>query len=165
MISDGRVTIRLANSAADVEAMIEMGQRLHAESRFSNLTYDQERLRKSGEFGLAHNNPGLLMAERSGVLVGMAVVMVGEYFFASAKTATIQLLYVTPEARGGMAAVRLLKAIRQIAANSGAHDLHLNVTTGISPAKTDRFLRRMGFLQTGGNYVLEGIDNLVPVKH
>lgn len=33
----------------------------------------------------------------------------------------------------------------------------LNVTTGIELVKTDRFLRKMGFRQTGGNYVLEGV--------
>ena len=162
---DGRVHIRLARNASDVEMMIALGKRLHAESRFRDLEYDQSRLRRVGEYGLTHGNPALLMAERSEILVGMAVVLIGEHFFSSAKTATIQLLYVTQEARGGMAAIRLLKSIRRIAANAGAHDLHLNVTTGIASAKTDRFLLKMGFQQTGGNYVLADIDNLSDSKN
>jgi len=40
---------------------------------------------------------------------------------------------------------------------SQAQDLHINVTTGIDTARTDRFLRTMGFKQTGGNYVLGGV--------
>jgi hypothetical protein len=57
--------------------------------------------------------------------------------------------------RGGTAAVKLLRALRRWAAQAGADDLHLNVTTAIELVKTDRFLRKMGFRQTGGNYVLE----------
>lgn len=96
-----------------------------------------------------------MMAERAGELVGMAVVVLGDYFFSSVRTATVQLLYVAPTARGGPAAVRLLRAIRRWAAANGARDLHVNVTTGIEAARTDRFLRKMGFRQTGGNYVLK----------
>jgi hypothetical protein len=55
--------------------------------------------------------------------------------------------------RGGTAAVKLLLALNRWA---GADDLHLNVTTAIELVKTDRFPRKMGFRQTGGNYVLEG---------
>jgi hypothetical protein len=58
---------------------------------------------------------------------------------------------------GWVPAVKLLRAVRRWSAEAGANDIHLNVTTAIAPAKTDRFLRRMGFRQTGGNYVLEGI--------
>ena len=57
----------------------------------------------------------------------------------------------------GMAAVKLLRAVRQWSQQAGAADLHLNVTTAIAPARTDKVLRRMGFRQTGGNYVLEGV--------
>jgi len=155
----GVTWVRLAHDASDIEAMITLGRRLLAESRFRDLPYDEARLRQVGQYGLTHGNPGLLIAERDGHMQGMAVVVIGEHFFSSAKTATIQLLYVTPEARGGSAAVKLLKAIRRVAANVQVHDLHLNVTTGIEPAKTDRFLRRLGFRQTGGNYVLEGIED------
>jgi hypothetical protein len=28
---------------------------------------------------------------------------------------------------------------------------------GVDMARSDRFLRRMGFRQTGGNYVMEGL--------
>lgn len=151
------VTIRLARSDADIAAMVALGRLLHAESRFHALPYDEARLWQIGRRGLANRNPGLLLAERDCRIAGMAIVVVGEHFFSTARTATIQLIYVHPEARGGMSAVKLLRAIRHLATAAGAADLHLNVTTAIAPARTDRFLRRMGFRQTGGNYVLEGI--------
>jgi len=153
----GGVMIGLARDEADTEAMIALGRLLHAESRFHKLPYDEARLREIGKLGLSKGNPGLLIAERGGQIVGMAVVMLGEHYFSQALCATVQLIYVTPEARGGAAAVNLLRAIRRWSAQNKAIDLHINVTTGIEPARTDRLLRHMGFKQTGGNYVLEGV--------
>ena len=93
--------------------MIALGRRLQAESRFRALPYDEARLQAFGRIGLAKGNPGLIVAERDGQMVGMAVVVLGEHFFSAAQTATVQLIYVVPEARGGMSAVKLLRAIRR----------------------------------------------------
>ena len=138
--------------------MVALGCVLHTESWYRALPLDGARMAEIGRRGLTKGNPGLIMAERGGELVGMAVVVLGEYFFSPARTATVQLLYVAPKARGGSAAVKLLHAIRRWAAANGAHDLHVNVTTGIEAVRTDRFLRKMGFRQTGGNYVLDAIS-------
>jgi len=116
------------------------------------------RMREIGRRGVANGNPGLIVAERGGELVGMAIVVLGEHFFSPALAATVQLLYVHPKARGGAAAVKLLRGLRRWAIRNKARDLHVNVTTAIRADRTDRFLRRMGFRQTGGNYVLEGIQ-------
>lgn len=153
----GAVTIRLAKDEADIAAMIALGRALHAESRFRQYPYDEGRLRQAGHLALTRGNPGAIMAELNGTLIGMAVVVAGEHFFSAAKTATAQLLYVAPAHRGGRAAILLLKALRRWAQEAGAADLHVNNTTAIDAARTDRFLRKMGFKQTGGNYVLEGV--------
>ena len=154
----GAVTVRLARDTADTTAMIDLGRRFHAEGPyFRDRPYDDTRLVEIGRLGLAKGNPGLIMAERGGQLVGMAIVVAGEQFYSGAKAATVQLLYVAPEARGGSAAVKLLRAIRRWAETAGTAELHLHVTSGIDAARTDRFLRRMGFKQTGGNYVLERV--------
>lgn len=152
------VIVRLARSEADVGAMIAIGRQLLAESPyFSKMPWSEARLITLGRMGLSKGNPGLLMAERGGRLVGVAVVAAGEQFFSDTKLATVQFFYVHPDARGGLAAVKLLRALRHWSADAGAADLLLHVTTGIRMDKTDRFLRRMGFRQTGGNYVLEGV--------
>ncbi|CAA7614682.1 GNAT family N-acetyltransferase [Magnetospirillum sp. UT-4] len=153
----GAIQVRLARSQDDIAAMIALGRLLHAESRFHTLPLDDARMAEIGRRGLEGGNPGLLIAEHDGQAVGMAIVVLGEYYFSATRTATVQLLYVAPKARGGPAAVKLLRALRRWAATNHAHDLHVNVTTGIDAARTDRFLRKMGFRQTGGNYVLEGV--------
>lgn len=152
----GRIIVRLASDQADIAAMIALGRQLHAESCYQTLPLDDGRMAEIGRRGLSDGNPGLLIAEHDGQIVGMAIVVLGEYYFSPIRTATVQLLYVAPLARGGPAAVKLLRALRAWARQNEAHDLHVNVTTAIQPARTDRFLRRMGFRQTGGNYVLVG---------
>ncbi len=153
----GRIAVRLAKDRADLTAMMELGRLLHAESRFRKLPIDEARLMEIGRMGLAKGNPGLILAERQGRLVGMAIVVAGEHFFSVAKAATVQLVYVHPKARGSRAAILLLRALRRWAIEAGAEDLHVNNTTAIHADRTDRFLRHMGFRQTGGNYVLEGV--------
>lgn len=158
----GAVRIRLAQTEDDIAGMIALGYRLHDESGYRTLPMDDARMQEIGRRGLKDGNPGLLIAEHDDgngklAMVGMAIVVLGEYYFSPVRSATVQLLYVVPEARGGWAAVKLLRALRNWSAQNQAHDLHVNVTTGIDTARTDRFLRRMGFKQTGGNYVLEGL--------
>ena len=61
-------------------------------------------------------------------------------------------LILVPADEGGLRA-----ALRQRAKVAGAVELNLGTTMGVDMARSDRFLRRMGFRQTGGSYVL-GID-------
>ena len=154
------VRIRLAKDDGDIATMIGLGHLLHAESGFRGLPLDDKRMREIGHRGLKDGNPGLFIAERGGEggdMVGMAIVVLGEYYFSPVRSSTVQLLYVRPDARGGLSAIKLLRAIRRWSEQNQAQDIHVNVTTGIDTARTDRFLRRMGFKQTGGNYVLAGV--------
>ena len=153
-LSTSKVTVRLAQNQDDIEAMKAMGQTLHDESIYKTLPLDDGRMQEIGDKGLKEGNPGLLIAEKNGEAVGMAIVVLGEYYFAPVRSATVQLFYVIPEARGTWAAIKLLRALRQWAKRNEAQDLHINVTTAIDTARTDRFLRTMGFKQTGGNYVV-----------
>lgn len=143
-----RVTVRLAQNQADIQTMMALGRTLHAESGYRTLPLDDGRMQEIGARGLKDGNPGLLIAERHDGNGGLKAVGM----------ATVQLLYVTPEARGTWAAIKLLRALRQWSKRNGAQDLHVNVTTGIDTARTDKFLRIMGFKQTGGNYVFGGVE-------
>jgi GNAT superfamily N-acetyltransferase len=111
----------------------------------------------AGKAALKHGNPGIILAERDGHLVGMATVVASEQFFTPAKVASLHLLFVRKDARHGRAGVMLLAALRQWAKAAGAVELNISTTMGVDMARSDRFLRRMGFRQTGGNYVLEGL--------
>lgn len=149
------VTVRLVADEPDIDAMIALGRRLHAESHFHAQTYDEARLREFGRKGLSEGSHGMLVAERNGAIIGMAVVVAGGHVISAAKTATIQVIYVAPEHRGGTAAIKLLRAIHTWSVHAGADTIIIGVTSAIAPTRTDRLLRRIGFLRTGANYVLE----------
>ena len=66
--------------------------------------------------------------------------------------------YVSPTCRktllGGRVAVKLLDAYRRWAINRKVAEIQFHVTSGINITATDRFLKRAGFRQSGGNYSL-----------
>ena len=50
-------------------------------------------------------------------------------------------------------AVKLLHGFKRWAAAAQAAEMSVHVTSGYRIVETDRLLRRLGFRQTGGNYV------------
>lgn len=151
------VRVRLAASEADIHAMIALGRQMHAEGRFKKYPYDEARLLAAGKSALKLGNPGIILVERNGELVGMATVVASEQFFSPAKVASLHLLYVRKDARRGRAALLLLRALRRWAQAASALELNISTTMGVGMDRSDRFLRKLGFRQTGGNYVLEGL--------
>lgn len=148
-----RVTIRPA-VISDMAGLLALGRASHGESRFEYLAFDEEKCLQLIQRQIGH--PGqlaLLVAERSGRLVGYLGGQIGEALFSRDLLATVIAIFVLPEARNGLAAVKLLQAFRGWAKRRAAKEIHVNVTSGVHIARTDRFLRRMGFRQAGGNYV------------
>ncbi len=61
---------------------------------------------------------------------------------------------VLPEKRMGDAGLKLLTTFRQWAENRGAFELSVGINSRVEIEKMDRFLRKLGFQRTGGNYSL-----------
>ncbi|MDP1612334.1 MAG: GNAT family N-acetyltransferase [Sulfuritalea sp.] len=144
-------------TAADVPAMVEQGRLAHSESRLSLFPYDEQKLLA----GLAalitmQESRGshlcLLAESNDGRLIGMFIGSLEEYFFTRSKSANSILLWVHPDFRGSAAALRFIRAFCTWAGKCGAVEVSIPIATGVRLAKTDRFLRRLGFMQTGGNY-------------
>ena len=148
------VRIRFAAGEADLDAWLALGERLHRESVHARLPYAGDKVRKA--YRRAAENPGrycLLMAELGGELAGILYGEVGEHMFSRALGATVHDFYVTPGRRGTSAAIKMLHGFRRWAGERGAAVLYVSVSSGIGTGRTDRFLRRIGFRCTGGNYV------------
>jgi hypothetical protein len=54
----------------------------------------------------------------------------------------------------GGAALKLLTAFKKWAENRGAFEISAGVNSGTDLDRMDRFLRKLGFQHTGGNYSL-----------
>ncbi|MBM3748747.1 MAG: hypothetical protein FJW34_23480, partial [Acidobacteria bacterium] len=82
-------------TAADVEPLVEMGARMHAEGAYSFLPYDAGKVRRLGACFL--QNPDthcLLVAEHGGALVGMLGGYLTNYYFCEEKLACDQFFFV-----------------------------------------------------------------------
>jgi N-acetylglutamate synthase-like GNAT family acetyltransferase len=150
--------IRLATSA-DIPAMLGLGAAIHAESRFADMPYDEAKLKEGlGELIQLQERAGshcFMVAEnRDKQIVGGFIGALERYFFTSAVSANSILLWVDPAWRGSSAAVRMVDAFRRWAIKNQAREVCLLVASGVTIGRTDRFIRKLGFVQTGGNYSL-----------
>ena len=147
--------LRLATKD-DIPTMVELGRGIHAESRFAALPYDAEKLSRALAGLLDRQIRGshcFLLAENSQArVIGGFIGGMESYFFTSAKSANSILIWVAPDYRGSAAALRLIGAFREWAKSNGATEVCMLVSSGVAIGRTDRFLKRLGFKQTGGNY-------------
>lgn len=73
---------------------------------------------------------------------------VEEHWYSSRIDAFEQLLYVGPSYRGGMLAVRLIKAFCDEARRRGAENVYAGATTGMDEERTLRLYGTIGFRST-----------------
>jgi GNAT superfamily N-acetyltransferase len=145
--------------AEDVPRIVELGRMMREESRFVAMPYAEEKLSRNlyGLLGLQNNQQThccLVATNEANEIIGCLIGALEEFFFTNAKSANSILLWVTPRYRGSSAAVKLIGAFRDWANMRSADELCIAVASGVTIRRTDRFLRRLGFVQTGGNYMM-----------
>jgi N-acetylglutamate synthase-like GNAT family acetyltransferase len=162
----------------DIPASLEAGREFHALTRFAGYDYNVERLSENLRAVIAagQNAKGthcFFVAEDDhakfcGVLIGC----VERHFFSDHLVASVIHYDVLPDKRMSGAGLKLLTAFRKWADNRGVFELSVGVNSGVGIEKTDRFLKRLGFAQTGGNYSLTighanraKQTNAVPAEH
>lgn len=141
----------------DVADFVELGRRFHAMTRFAAYDYNADRM--ATQLRAVIDNPRgthcFLVAEDSqGQSVGGLIGCIERHFFSDQQVASVVHYDVLPEKRMGGAGFKLLTAFRKWAENRGAVELSAGVNSGVNLDKMDRFLRRLGFKLTGGNYSL-----------
>jgi Acetyltransferase (GNAT) family len=146
--------IRNATSS-DIAPLIRFGYLIHAESKFSTLSFDAEKVQQTLE-SITESKNGThccFIAENSEKeLIGVFIGCMEEYFFSRSLMAHSILIYVHPKWRGSSAAVKFIHAFRKWAMNRKALEVCIGVASGVTIGRTDRFLKRLGFSVTGGNY-------------
>jgi len=154
-----RIQVRMMQTEADIESTWPLMLAMHNESRFAayrpNKSYWIEYLRERG-FG-DPSRYGMILAEVRGEPVGFLGCAVSRMLYCEEWTASSLVFYVRRECRksllGGRVALKLLEAYRRWARNRRAVELNVHVTAGLEIARADKFLRRAGFRQIGGNYL------------
>lgn len=146
--------IRNATST-DITRLVQFGYLIHAESKFSTLTFDPDKVRETLE-SIVESDKGThccFIAESADrELIGVFIGCVEEYFFSRSLMAHSILIYVHPKWRGSSAALKFIHSFRKWAMNREALEICIGVASGVTIGRTDRFLKRLGFSVTGGNY-------------
>lgn len=153
----------------DIPALVELGRRLHALTRFRIYDYNASRVGEQLR-ALIENRRGshcfFVAEDGTGIPAGALIGCVERHFFSDLPVASIVQLVVLPERRMGGAGLRLLSAFRKWAENRDAFEICAGVNSGTDIGRMDRFLKRLGFRLTGGNYSLRlgAADRNVPLS-
>lgn len=143
--------------AEDIPAFVELGRRFHAMTRFRHYEYDPERVVASLR-AVIENARGthcfFVAEDADGKPVGALIGCMERHLFSDQPVASVIQYGVVPEKRMGGAGLKLLTAFRKWAENRGAFELSAGVNSGVAIDRMDRFLKRLGFRPTGGNYSL-----------
>ncbi len=142
-----------AATAADLEPLVKMGARMHAEGAYAFLPYDREKLRRLGVHFLEHPETHcVLVAEEAGAVAGMLGGYLTDYYFCDQKLACDMFFFVDRPHRLTSAAARLIAAFREWAAARGARELCLATSLGVNTEKIARFYEGLGLTCVGGVY-------------
>ena len=154
------LSIRLLASERDIEETLPLALAAHREGRHRHLRLDAERRRRflSERFLADPTRYGFLVARHRARAVGMLTCHAQTLYYSDVTVASCLSLYVLGSYRrtllGGRVTLRLLDAGRRWALNRRAVEWQIHVTNGVHIGRTDGTLRRVGFVQTGGNYAM-----------
>lgn len=137
-------------TAADWPLLVAMGRDLREESpRFSPMDYDDNKVLDLLAGLSAGPNGLVLVAEGASGPIGMLLGFVSEHFFGRSITASELVVYIAPHARGGSAAVKLVRAFEAWAVERGASEIIMGVSTEVHADRTADFYQRLGFERSG----------------
>lgn len=141
---------------ADLPRLVELGEVMHHESSYSVLPYSAPKVLILLENMINNADYFLVVEERSNEIVGGFAGMVIEQWFSDSRVAIDFALFMHPDHRGGMAAVRLLKAFVKWANEQGAALVTIGITTGVKEAESSKLCQLLGFRHAGVLFKKEG---------
>lgn len=130
----------------DLPRLLDLGEMLHKESpRWSRMTFSRERAESTLRLLLTDPNGVIFVAERDGVVVGGIAGVAEQHWCSYDFIAHEMTLFMMTEARGGMAAPRLICALRAWGKLRKAIWLNAGTSTGLDPERTAGLYERLGF--------------------
>lgn len=139
------MTIRVA-TLDDLPRILDLGELLHRESpRWSRLRFSRERAAECMRRCIEDARGVIFVAERNGEVVGGIAGWAEQHWASEDVVAQEVSFFMTPGARGSMAATRLICALRAWAEMRGAVWLQAGTSTGLDPERTAGLYERLGF--------------------
>lgn len=138
----------------DLDRLVEMGKVMHAESKYSIYSFDEEKLRNYLFTCIWHDDGIALVAEREDKIVGGFVGWMSEQYFGYDKVAVDLALFVDPDKRGAMAGAMLIKRFIEVSKEKGAAQIVISNSTGVDKERVGKLYEKMGMEHVGFVYSL-----------
>ncbi len=139
----------------DIPTMLELGEAMHAESRYARYKWSVPKVRELIECLIDSDDGLALVAERDGEIIGGFLGVISERYFSDEKVANDFAMFVSQDKRGGIVAAQLIRAFTAWSTKNGAEP-ELGITTNVNLEATSRLLEMVGFKQSGNLFVFEG---------
>ena len=137
----------------DIENILDLGEEMYAESAYAFLPYDRDKVRGLIVDYIEDSVTRCgLVAEVDGVIVGMIGGCLVDYYFCNETLVSDEVLFVRPDRRGGVTAMRLIRGLQEWARGRGARELCLGISTNVGVEATGKLYERLGFTRVGGIY-------------
>jgi len=131
----------------DVPRLMELGAAMHAESRYARFALSPLKV-EAGFRAMIDSKNAIVLVDGDPVH-SMFVGYASAFWWGDELESFDVLLYVSPERRGGMSALRLIRGYIAAAQSIGVSDIKIGTSTGIDSERTMRFFERMGFQNMG----------------
>lgn len=139
----------------DLADICVLGRVMHDESTFAPMNYDVNRVKETIS-DLIDKSQFVVVAEgTNGELIGGMAGMVTQSWFGSDMVATDLAVFIKPDQRGGMVAIKMMRAFVQWAKLAGARQIRPSVHTG--DERAEKLFERLGFARCGASFVMEGV--------
>lgn len=137
----------------DVAVMAEIGRLMHAEGVFSKFNYDYERVVRLISTLIELDRGIAIVATEGDKIIGGFIGSLDQHWFGNDMQAYDLALFIVPEKRQGLTAVRLIKEYIKQAKALGASQISIANSTGFEPERVKALFEYTGFKQVG--YVME----------
>lgn len=140
--------IRVATES-DIHRIVELGEMLHQESdEYRDIEYDRLKVAET-MLALIRAEGVIFLYESGGEVLGGIAGGMSEFWFSRERIAGDFSLFVHPDHRHGMIAVKLSLAFHNWARLMGARRVQMGITTGINTEGTARLYQSLGMKKVG----------------
>ena len=138
----------------DLPAIVVLGRVMHEESSFAPMDYDVDRVKETIS-DLMNKSQFVVVAEdTNGEVIGGMAGMVTQSWFGNDMVANDLAVFIHPDHRGGLLAVKLIKTFVHWAKLAGAKQIRPGVVSGSRTAEA--LYDRLGFTRCGATFCMEG---------
>lgn len=126
--------------------LLELMSRMHQESpRFRQFEFDGASVLQL----IQSPDVYCVMYQRDGEIIGFFIGVASPFWFGRQWAGYDLALYIVPEHRGGMAAVRMISAFEQWCKHKGCVTVNVGSSAEISTDLALRLYQRLGYESTG----------------